>query len=240
MCLSTRPPIADHSRSTTPSPAKTLGPQQRQRLAVDALAGTLPITELADQNHVSRKFVYRQQDIANNALANAFEPPTIDNTVLFHLPVTKHWIRQFTLGLVLIGHCPLRGVCELFRDFFDHDISLGNVHAIVQSAVENARQHNDRCDLSPVRIGAHDEIFQSGQPVLVGVDVASTFCYLLSREEHRDADTWGVRLLELQDRGLRPDATIADAASGLRAGQALAWPGPARPVVATSSTCSAT
>ena len=225
MCLSTRPPIADHSRSTTPSPAKTLGPQQRQRLAVDALAGTLPITELADQNHVSRKFVYRQQDIANNALANAFEPPTIDNTVLFHLPVTKHWIRQFTLGLVLIGHCPLRGVCELFRDFFDHDISLGNVHAIVQSAVENARQHNDRCDLSPVRIGAHDEIFQSGQPVLVGVDVASTFCYLLSREEHRDADTWGVRLLELQDRGLRPDATIADAASGLRAGQALAWPG---------------
>ena len=75
-----------------------------------------------------------------------------------------------------------------------------------------------------MRIGAHDEIFQNGQPVLVGVDVASTFCYLLSLEEHRDADTWGVRLLELQERGLRPDATIADAASGLRAGQTLAWP----------------
>ena len=140
------------------------------------------------------------------------------------MPVTKHWIRQFTLGLVLIGHCPLRGVVELFRDFFDQDISLGNVHSIVHSAVENARQHNARCDLSAVRIGACDEIFQNGQPVLVGVDVASTFCYLLSREEHRDADTWGVRLLELQDQGLRPDATIADAGSGLRAGQALAWP----------------
>lgn len=70
----------------------------------------------------------------------------------------------------------------------------------------------------------HDEIFQAQRPVLVGVDVASTFCYLLSLEEHRDADTWGVRLLELQDQGLRPDATIADAGSGLRAGQALAWP----------------
>ena len=47
---------------------------------------------------------------------------------------------------------------------------------------------------------------------------------MLRLEEHRDAETWGVRLLELQDQGLRPDATIADAGRGLRAGQILAWP----------------
>jgi len=87
-----------------------------------------------------------------------------------------------------------------------------------------ARQHNAAQDLSPVRIGAHDEIFQTSQPVLVGADVASTFCYLLSLEEHRDAETWGIRLLELQDRGFQPDATIADFGSGLRAGQELALP----------------
>ena len=224
MCLPTQLPPAANLRATNPCPAHSLGPQQRQQLALQALAGTIPITQLANQNHVSRKFVYRQNATAHHALDNAFDPPPTDDSVLFHLPVTKHWIRQFTLGLVLIGHCPLRGVVELFRDFFDQDISLGNVHSIVHSAVENARQHNARCDLSAVRIGACDEIFQNGQPVLVGVDVASTFCYLLSREEHRDADTWGVRLLELQDQGLRPDATIADAGSGLRAGQALAWP----------------
>lgn len=224
MCLSTQPPIPAHSRSTHSCPAQSLGPKQRQQLALDALAGTLPITELADQTQVSRKFVYQQQAIAQNALADAFNPPPTDDSVLFHLPVTKRWIRQFTLGLVLIGHCPLRGVIELFHDFFDHDISLGNVHNIVHSAVEQARHLNARCNLSPVRIGAHDEIFQNGQPVLVGVDVASTFCYLLSLEEHRDADTWGVRLLELQGQGLGPDATIADAGSGLRAGQKIAWP----------------
>ena len=39
-----------------------------------------------------------------------------------------------------------------------------------------------------------------------------------SPEEHRDADTWGIRLLELVDRGFAPQATIADFASGLRAG----------------------
>ena len=46
--------------------------------------------------------------------------------------------------------------------------------------------------------------------VLVGVDAASTFCFLLSPEEHRDADPWGIRLLELVDRGFAPQATIAD------------------------------
>jgi hypothetical protein len=64
----------------------------------------------------------------------------------------------------------------------------------------------------------------NGHPVLVGVDVASSYCYLLSLEERCDADTGGVRLLELRDRGLVPDATIADAGSALRGGQAQAWP----------------
>src|SRR5436309_471353 len=66
--------------------------------------------------------------------------------------------------------------------------------------------------------------FQADHPVLVGVDTASTYCYLLSLEDHRDAVTWGVRLLELVDQGFDSDATVADAGSGLRAGQALALP----------------
>jgi hypothetical protein len=101
---------------------------------------------------------------------------------------------------------------------------VGTAHNYVQEAVDTARQINRRQDLSRVRIGAHDEIFQAGHPVLVGVDTASTYCYLLSLEDHRDAETWGVRLLELVDQGFDPEATVADADGGLRAGQALALP----------------
>ena len=50
--------------------------------------------------------------------------------------------------------------------------------------------------MSGVCIGAHDEFFQAGQPVLIGVDVDSTSWYLLSLEDQRDAVTWGVRLLD--------------------------------------------
>jgi hypothetical protein len=98
------------------------------------------------------------------------------------------------------------------------------VHNIVHSAVGPARAITRACDLARARIGAHDGIFQAGHPVLVGVDTASTSCYLLSLEDHRDAETWGVRLLELVDQGFDPEATVADAGSGLRAGQALALP----------------
>jgi hypothetical protein len=118
----------------------------------------------------------------------------------------------------------MRGVGELCRDLLDYPISVGKVHEVLQRAVTQARPYNQQQPLDAVRIGAHDEIFQSGRPVLVGADVDSTYCYLLSLEEHRDGDTWGLRLLELQDRGFHPAATIADAGSGLRAGQAQAMP----------------
>ena len=117
---------------------------------------------------------------------------------------------------MLICHSSYRGVVELLRDLFDYRISLGTVHNIVHSPVAHARRINEQYDLSTILIGLLDEIFQAADPVLVGVDAASTFCFLLSPEEHRDADTWGIRLLELVDRGFAPQATIADFASGLR------------------------
>jgi len=206
-------------------PAKALLPSQRQQLAVEALTGTQTITDLADEFDVSRKFVYQQKALAEEALGDVFAPQEADDQVLFQLPVTKQWLRQLTLGVVLICHSPLRGVVELMRDLFDYDISLGTVFNTVKAAVTPARERNHAQDLSPVRVGAHDEIFQAGQPVLVGVDPLSTYCYLLSLEEHRDADTWGVHLLDLQERGFHPDFVVADAGKALRAAQAEVLPG---------------
>jgi hypothetical protein len=205
--------------------AKALTPNQRQQLAVRALAGTQPLSQLAAELQVSRKFVYAQADKAQQALNRAFDPGPEDQRVLFALPVTKQWLRQFTLGLVLICHSSVRGAHELLRDLFDYDLSVGAIHDIVHRAVPDARRHNNAQDLSPVRVGAHDEIFQGDQPVLVGCDAESTYCYLLSPEEHRDTETWAVRLWELADRGLDPEATVADGGSALRAAQALALPG---------------
>jgi hypothetical protein len=80
------------------------------------------------------------------------------------------------LALVLICHSSFRGVLELLRDRFDYSLSPGTIYNIVQSAVAVAREHNSAYDLSASAIGTHDEIFQTGLPVLVGADGAATFC----------------------------------------------------------------
>lgn len=207
-------------------PANHLDPQQRQRLAIDALAGTQPISELADQHDVSRKFVYQQTAKAQEALQDAFlAQPDEDQRVLFTVAVTKAFLRQIVLGLVLICHSSFRGVVEFLRDLFDFRLSVGSVANIVATAVARARVYNQQQELSAVGIGVHDEIYQAEQPVLVGACAHSTYCYLLSQEEQCDTDTWAVRLWELQDRGLNPTATVGDGGAALRAGQAEALPG---------------
>src|SRR5271165_1587817 len=206
------------------TPAALLSPQARQQLALAALAGQ-SIAQLAQEHHVSRKFLYQQLQRAQQAVDAAFAAaPAAADDVLFTLPVTRAWLEQLALALVLIGHASLRGVQELFRDLFDFPRSLGALQHLVQQAIAKSTDHNAQQDLRRVLDAALDEIFQGRQPVLAVVDVRSTYCCLLSLEEHRDADTWGVRLLDLQAQGFAPQTTIGDGGKGLRAGVALALP----------------
>jgi hypothetical protein len=224
LCFTQSTIILTSPAEPQPCQAHTLTPHQRLHLAVHVLAGTAPTAALARQLQVSRKFVSRQTDIARQALDDAFQPQTKNDEVLFHLPVTKDWLRQFVLAEILIARCSYRGVIEILADLFDHSISLGTVHNIVHAAVAHAREINGRYHLGDIRVGAHDEIFQGAQPVLVGVDTHSLFCYLLRQEDHCDGETWALHLMDLVDRGFAPEAVVADAGAGLRAGHELGLP----------------
>lgn len=216
----TNPPL--HSNSKCPAQKLTGG--QRKQLAIQVLSNSSQVSKLSDQHQVSRKFLYQQSSKASDALDKAFSQPQKDDEVLFYIPVTKQWLEQVVISLVLICHSSFRGVIEFFRDIFDVSISIGTIHNIVQRAVDDAKQINSTQDLSCIRAGSHDELFQTGLPVLTGIDLDSTYCYLLALEYHRDSDTWGVHLLDLLAQGLHPEYTIADGGLGLRAGQSIAWP----------------
>jgi hypothetical protein len=208
-----------------PCTAAQIDCSQRRNLSVQAIGRTESVTRLARQHQVSRKFVYQQRAKATAAVDQAFEPAVPkDKKVLFHLPITKAWIHKFVLSSILIGHSSFRGVLDILDAMFDyHDMSLGTVHNIVQQAVVAARTVNDSQDLSGIRIGDHDEIYQANRPVLVGMDHRSTYCYLLAVEDSCDETTWGVHLLDLSDHGLDLERTIADGGNALRAGQRAAW-----------------
>jgi hypothetical protein len=190
----------------------------RKDLAIRALARSATISDLSARHGVSRKFVYQQARKAGAALDDVFLSGAPEDEVLFQLTVTKTWLRQVVVALTLICRSSYRGVVEFLRDLLGMPISIGTVHHMLQLATRQAGVVNHDQDLSGIRVGLHDEIFQGAKPVLAGVDAASTYCYLLAVAEHRDADTWGVHLLDATKQGLKPDYTIADAGQGLRAG----------------------
>jgi len=203
--------------------AARLPGSDRKKLAIQALAGSGTVSDLAARHGVSRKFVYQQTHKARAALDDAFSSATPDHEVLFEMAGTRAWLRQVIVALTLTCRSSYRGVVEFLRDLLGVPVSLGCVHDVLEAATRQASAINHDQDLSGIRVGLHDEIFQGATPVLAGVDAASTYCYILAAEDHRDADTWGVHLLDAAAQGLRPDYTIADAGQGSRAGQRAAW-----------------
>lgn len=213
--------------------AHSLNSDTRQKIAIEAIGGCIPISRLAEEYEVSRKFIYQQKDKALGGVTQAFAPHPIDSgaqttnedEILFYLPVTKKWIKQFTIGLVLIAHCPYSDVVEILRDFFDYDHSKGSVYNTIYGILDPVKKINSQQNLAGVAVGLHDEIYQAGKPVLAGVCAHSTYCYLLSLEESCDANAWGVHLLNLKEmQDLNPYKTVADGGQAARKGQKDAWP----------------
>ena len=108
------------------SVAANLSPTVRKDIGIQVLSRSLPISQLADQHQVSRKFVYQQGNKAQQALDESFAPFQGDDEVLFHLPVTKNWLYQLILGLVLICHSSYRNVVELWAISWRQQRGLGS------------------------------------------------------------------------------------------------------------------
>jgi hypothetical protein len=192
-------------------------------LATAVLAGVASAAGAARELGVSRKFVTRQRQIAQGALEEAFVPTGDGDRVLLHLAVTPNCIRRLVLAAVLIGHASDRDAQELIQALLGQAPSLGTIHNVLHQAAADAQRINAGEDLSAIRVGAFDEIYECRRPTLVGVDLHSTYCFLLSPEDNCDGDTWGTHLLELiENRHLRLERSIADGGKGLRLGHELA------------------
>jgi transposase-like protein len=69
---------------------------------------------------------------------------------------------------------------------------------------------------------AADEIFDGERPHLVMVEPQSLLIVELSCQDHRDALTWGVTLLECAKGGVKIEQVVSDGAQGLKKGIAEA------------------
>ena len=85
------------------------------------------------------------------------------------------------LGLPLMCRSSYRGVVEFMRDLLGVTISMGSVHEVLHLAGQQAGAINRERDLSGIRVGLHDELFQGATPVFAGVDAQSTYWALFGR-----------------------------------------------------------
>ncbi len=83
--------------------AARLPESDRKELAVQALARSATVSDLATRHGVSRKFVYAQKRKASIALDDAFLSAAAEDEVLFELVVTKAWLCQVIVALALIA-----------------------------------------------------------------------------------------------------------------------------------------
>ncbi len=205
-------------------PAKAITNNERKQLVLTVIKNKNTITNVAEKNNVSRKFIHELKNKATEAIDQSFETNTNNNDVLFYLPVTKAWLCQFILCLMLHCRSGYRGIIKVLQDAFDYQISIGSIHNIAHDAKQKEKTINANQDLSFVTLGANDEIFHLNKPILSGVDISSLYCYLLSQESSRDKETWAIHLWDLEGQGYNPERIFADDGNGLRAGHKIALP----------------
>lgn len=215
------------TNTTYHCPARNMNGEDRASIALEALKNSTPITALSNSYDVSRKFIYEQKAKAVAAVCQLFSNVKNENeeeAVLFSIPVTKSWLKQVVV--CLSTHCKgsFRGIQKTIQDLMDYHLSIGTIGEYFKQSIASSRVINSAEDLSGIKLGAVDEMFDHGQPILTGIDIPSLYCYLASKESSRDGETWAVNLMDLQDKGFSPDRIIADDGSGLRAGHQIALP----------------
>lgn len=194
-----------HRRSLLP-------PTSLADIAISALAGQGQygaVTQIADDNGISRQTVYRIRDAGQQALVQTFSnyPLPADKP-----DVPEANLKRAVVALYTVGPNSIDDIVDLFPILFDGTTrSHGYVFNVLKHAQQNAADFLEHIDLSPISALAIDEMFWHKTPLLTGIDLDSG--YLLSAEtvRRRSGPEWVSRLQTLRQNGLEPSVIIKDA-----------------------------
>lgn len=169
---------------------------------------------------MSREYVYQQKEKVNRY---AEELDTGEAEVPM-LKLDKENIDRIILSLSLDCQSGASGIRRFFETVCEKSISTGYISSILNEASKRAQIFDNQIDLSGIRQGANDEIFQCGVPILTGIDPESTYTYLLEEASDRTAQTWEIYLEDRKERGLDLTTSINDGGAGLMTGIPRVYP----------------
>jgi hypothetical protein len=191
-------------------------------LAMQMLDDSRPwgmVTNMAETYQVSRKFLYLIADKAENALLYALSALTPGpKPVSKSLTINDDFIQRAIITLATIVPGSIRGIQTCMQEILDTHRSIGFISQSLSIAGKTADELNQSEIPKQLVLGEADEIFQGRHPCLTVVDGRSFAVLQLSPQESRDADTWGVSFLQLQERGIQFADIACDGARGISAG----------------------
>ena len=196
---------------------------QQERIILGCKANAREnIAELAREYHTNREFIYEQKEKVIDTLNNSFDKEQEDEPTI---TLTDRLMEKIVFGCMVICKGSTEDTQEFMEQIFNQHLSVGTISNIINSFADRAAAFNSSVCLDKIKVGAHDEIFQAGDPVLVGVDIQSTFIYLMDASDTREADDWELALSEKKDQGLELETSVNDDGTGLKKGVNNAFPG---------------
>jgi hypothetical protein len=160
--------------------AKRFTPRERFEIGYLMHIGR-PYSEVAGRYGVSQSYAYELKDYAETVLASmddhAPDVPTVE--------LTKQQEERMVLALALHCHSSLEGIWRFFGDIFGVNMSISRAAEIIKRAADKAAEWDKGVSLENIHTGANDEIFQCGKPIFSGIDVNSTYTYILKEMPDR-------------------------------------------------------
>ena len=182
------------------------------------------ITDLAACFGVSRWLVYHLLKVVLPVLWEVARPkppgPKPQPRVLW---VDKRHLERASVTLRVVGNVPLEGIQRGLEELLGTHRSIGYLSEVIAQAQGEAVAFQRQLVYEGEGSGLADELFLHRDPILVLVEPHSTALLLLSLEEHRDGDTWGVRLLETEEQGFSFTQVASEGAQGIAVGVPAAF-----------------
>ena len=180
----------------------------------------MSVQELSEEWQVSRTYIYQQKDQVLDYIR------TLDGAAegCPCVSLDDRFVKRAVISLALECHAPESGIQQFFGSVLGMHISIGRISSILHEASARALEFDNRISLEGISEGANDEIFQGNSPVLTGIDLSSTYIYLLEESGDRTADSWELFMSDRKDHGLELDVSISDAGTGLTAGIPRVFP----------------
>jgi hypothetical protein len=169
------------------------------------------VTQLSRALGVSRPTLYAWKASAQQALAHAFEAPSL-------APAPSLLLERQILTLLVEGHNSYTNIQTCLRALTGQHVSIGTIAGVVQHAQHRALEWMATHAPPSPRTLALDEIYANNRQgaYLNVVDCDSWAVWAAEGPLAVDAESWTLLLWLAQERGLSWQATVSDGGDALR------------------------